>query len=105
MTLSHLPLYFFSFPDRYCNLTLPQKLPPITTAMPARELPLPGYLEQTVAYALRTALAMTAEFRPKHPFVTPERSALIYTALQLKGGWHIFYAVSILNPEASLNLC
>lgn len=49
------------------------------------ELPLPGYLEQTVASVLRDALAMCSKFRPKYPFLSPERSALIYVALQLKG--------------------
>lgn len=74
-----------SNPEKYVHLKLPSKLPPMKVTIPVRELPLPGYLEQTVAYALRTALATCAAFRPKYPFISPERSALIYTALQLKG--------------------
>ncbi|VDD79669.1 unnamed protein product [Mesocestoides corti] len=74
---------FMHRPSRFGNLKLPHKLPPMNLAISVDDLPLPGYLEQTVAYALRTALAMCAQFRPKYPFLTPERSALIYMALQL----------------------
>uniref|UniRef100_A0A183T1L5 C2H2-type domain-containing protein n=1 Tax=Schistocephalus solidus TaxID=70667 RepID=A0A183T1L5_SCHSO len=81
---------FLHKPWLYAHLRLPHKLPPAICPLSVRDLPLPGYLEQTVAYALRTALAICAQFRPKFPFISPRRSALIYTALQLKA----------LNPQS-----
>ncbi|KAL5965144.1 Adenylate kinase 9 [Taenia solium] len=75
---------FMHRPWLFADLKLPNKLPPMKAAISVDELPLPGYLEQTVAYVLRNALAMCSKFRPKYPFLTPERSALIYMALQLK---------------------
>ncbi|VDM33457.1 unnamed protein product [Hydatigera taeniaeformis] len=75
---------FMHRPWLYGDLKLPNKLPPMKVSTSVDELPLPGYLEQTVAYVLRNALAMCSKFRPKYPFLSPERSALIYMALQLK---------------------
>ncbi|KAM7542180.1 hypothetical protein Aperf_G00000005329 [Anoplocephala perfoliata] len=75
---------FMHWPFQYSELKLPSKLPPVKKPIIVDELPLPGYLEQTVACVLRNALAMCSKFRPKYPFISPERSALIYLALQLK---------------------
>lgn len=88
-----------SRPWLYADLKLPNKLPPMKVAISLDELPLPGYLEQTVAYVLRNALAMCSKFRPKYPFLTPERSALVYMALQLKGesAWQLSAFLLLLN--------
>ncbi|KAM3176029.1 hypothetical protein ACTXT7_007329 [Hymenolepis weldensis] len=75
---------FMHRPSLYTGFKLPNKLPPKKELIKVDELPLPGYLEQTVANTLREALAACSKFRPKYPFLSPERSALIYLALVLK---------------------
>uniref|UniRef100_A0A0R3T4R8 Nucleoside-diphosphate kinase n=1 Tax=Rodentolepis nana TaxID=102285 RepID=A0A0R3T4R8_RODNA len=75
---------FMHRPHLYAGLKLPNKLPPKKEPVELHDLPLPGYLEQTVANTLLDALAACSKFRPKYPFISPERSALIYLALQLK---------------------
>ena len=44
-----------------------------------------GYMEQTVADCVVKALTATGTFKPKYPFLTPTRSALLYVAFHLKG--------------------
>nr|CDS27889.2 hypothetical transcript [Hymenolepis microstoma] len=75
---------FMHRPHLYAGFKLPNKLPPKKEPLELYDLPLPGYLEQTVASTLLDALAACSKFRPKYPFISPERSALIYLALQLK---------------------
>ncbi|VEL16368.1 unnamed protein product [Protopolystoma xenopodis] len=76
-------------PKTYTGLTLPHKLPPLANPVDVRVLPLPGYLEQTVATILSSALAGVGQLKPKFPFVEPEKSALAYLALYLKGEFSV----------------
>ena len=69
-------------------------------------LPMLGYMEQTVSVAVTNALTATGCFKPKHPFMSPTQSALIYMALHLKGRsqfWKFFYKIGItaFNPASS----
>ncbi|KAF7262712.1 hypothetical protein EG68_00023 [Paragonimus skrjabini miyazakii] len=78
-------LQFLRKPTTYQNLVLPHKLPPIPAPVVVNALPLPGFLEQTVATALQRALSALGQDRPKFPFLKIKRSALIYMGLHLKG--------------------
>ncbi|KAK4474709.1 hypothetical protein MN116_001836, partial [Schistosoma mekongi] len=77
-------LDFLRKPVLYGDLKLPHKLPPILNPITVKTLPLPGFLEQTLAVALRWALSSVGQERPKFPFITIKRSALIYMGLHLK---------------------
>ncbi|KAF8561155.1 hypothetical protein P879_07045, partial [Paragonimus westermani] len=77
-------LQFLRKPATYQNLVLPHKLPPIPAPVVVNALPLPGFLEQTVATALQRALSALGQDRPKFPFLKIKRSALIYMGLHLK---------------------
>lgn len=72
-------------PMIYRNLKLPYKLPPINKPIAVTELPLPGFLEQTLAIALHKAMSSVGLLRPKLPFITIKQSVLIYIGLHLKG--------------------
>ncbi len=78
---------FMRRPDSYANLKLPHKLPPVKNPMNVLGLPMMGYLEQTVADLLKKALFEAGNFKPKFPFLTPTRSALLYVAYYLKGAF------------------
>jgi len=43
-----------------------------------------GYLEQTVAAAVTQSLLAVGSAKPKYPFISATRSALVYMALHLK---------------------
>ncbi|CAI2736114.1 unnamed protein product [Schistosoma spindalis] len=77
-------LNFLRKPVLFANLQLPHKLPPVANPITVKSLPLPGFLEQTLAVALRRALSSMSQERPKFPFITIKRSALIYMGLHLK---------------------
>jgi len=64
---------------------LPNKLPPLHQPTSLTALPMLGYMEQTVSVAVTNGLTATGCFKPKHPFMSPTQSALIYMALHLKG--------------------
>ncbi|CAL8089113.1 unnamed protein product [Calicophoron daubneyi] len=69
----------------YVDLKLPKKVPPIPNPISVNTLPLPGYLEQTLATNLRMAMSAVGQERPKFPFIRTKRSALIFMGLHLKG--------------------
>ena len=54
-----------------------------------------GYMEQTVSQAITKALTAVGNFKPKYPFLSATKSALIYTAYHLKGNQNKL----ILNPH------
>ncbi len=66
-------------------MALPHKLPPRREALPVKALPMLGFLEQTVASQIIKASTAVGNFKPKYPFLTPSKSALIYVAYHLKG--------------------
>jgi len=72
-------------PHLYSDLKLPQKLPPKHEPMVVNSLPMLGYLEQTVAVAITKAMTAVGIKKPKYPFLTASKSALIYVAFHLKG--------------------
>lgn len=80
-----------SLPEKYWNLKLPHKLPPHKKPMPLTGLPMLGYMEQGVATALIAALTAAGNFKPKYPFISSTRSALLYVAYHLKGEHRFCY--------------
>ncbi|XP_075253347.1 adenylate kinase 9-like [Convolutriloba macropyga] len=82
---------FLRLPEKYWNLTLPHKLPPKKQPLSVTGLPMLGYLEQTVASAIIKSLTAVGGNKPKHPFLSATRSALVYVAFHLKAN----------NPSAS----
>ncbi|XP_077343259.1 adenylate kinase 9 isoform X2 [Lithobates pipiens] len=75
---------FMRFPEQYWNHTLPSKLPPKMEPIVLTSLPLTGYLEQGAATALIKALNDVGCLKPKYPFLSVKRSALLYIAYHLK---------------------
>ena len=76
---------FMRKPELYSTLVLPHKLPPLKESANVLNLPMLGYLEQTVAEILVKALHGVGTFKPKFPFISSTRSALLYVAYYLKG--------------------
>ena len=72
-------------PHLYNNLKLPNKLPPRRDPLVVSSLPMLGYMEQAVASAITKALTAVGMVKPKYPFVSATKSALIYVAFHLKG--------------------
>jgi adenylate/nucleoside-diphosphate kinase len=77
---------FMRLPEAYWGLVLPHKLPPRADPLAVAHLPMLGYMEQKVATVITKALTAVGNFKPKYPFLTPTRSALVYTAYYMKGG-------------------
>lgn len=78
-------IYVYRLPEKYWNLRLPHKLPPRKEKMETTALPMLGFLEQTTASILTKALTAVGCFKPKYPFLSASRSALLYVAYYLKG--------------------
>jgi adenylate/nucleoside-diphosphate kinase len=76
---------FLRKPELYSAQKLPHKLPPLKEPMNILNLPMLGYLEQSTAEILIKALHGVGTFKPKFPFVSSTRSALLYIAYYLKG--------------------
>ncbi|KAM4771030.1 adenylate kinase 9 [Rhinophrynus dorsalis] len=79
---------FMRLPEKYWNLKLPSKLPPKMEPIMLTSLPLTGYLEQGAAMALIKALNEVGCLKPKYPFLSVKRSALLYIAFHLKAHNH-----------------
>ncbi|XP_045150541.1 adenylate kinase 9 [Echinops telfairi] len=75
---------FFRSPLKYWDQKLPNKLPPLKEPIFLTSLPLPGYLEQGVANSLIKAMNAVGCLKPKFPFLSIRRSALLFIALHLK---------------------
>nr|XP_020863790.1 adenylate kinase 9 isoform X3 [Phascolarctos cinereus] len=75
---------FLRLPEKYWNQKLPNKLPPIKGPISLTSLPLPGYLEQGAATSLIKAMNEVGCLKPKFPFQSIKRSALLYIAFHLK---------------------
>uniref|UniRef100_H2ZK16 Uncharacterized protein n=1 Tax=Ciona savignyi TaxID=51511 RepID=H2ZK16_CIOSA len=75
---------FMRSPEKYCNLRLPQKLPPKKQPMDIINLPMLGYLEQRASTSIIKALTSVGCFKPKFPFLSVKKSALFYVACHLK---------------------
>ena len=81
-------------PHLYSNLKLPHKLPPKREPLVVNALPMLGYMEQTVAHAVTKAMTAVGMLKPKYPFISTTKSALIYVAFHLKGFNSWFYLFS-----------
>ncbi|XP_076189503.1 adenylate kinase 9 isoform X2 [Aptenodytes patagonicus] len=77
-------LKFMRLPEKYWNLKLPRKLPPIKEPILLTALPLAGYLEQGVATSLVKALNEVGCLKPKFPFLSVKKTALLFVACHLK---------------------
>ncbi|KFZ69554.1 Adenylate kinase 9, partial [Podiceps cristatus] len=77
-------LKFMRLPEKYRNLKLPRKLPPIKEPILLTALPLAGYLEQAIATSLIKALNEVGSLKPKFPFLSVKETALLFIACHLK---------------------
>ncbi|KAL8186359.1 UNVERIFIED_CONTAM: hypothetical protein K2H54_069233, partial [Gekko kuhli] len=71
-------------PEKYWKQTLPHKLPPKKEPVLLTALPLTGYLEQGVATALIKAMNEVGCLKPKFPFLSVKKTALLFIAYHLK---------------------
>nr|XP_025040518.1 adenylate kinase 9 isoform X3 [Pelodiscus sinensis] len=75
---------FMRLPEQYWNQKLPHKLPPIKEPFLLTALPLTGYLEQGIATALIKAMNEVGCLKPKFPFLSVKKTALLFVAYHLK---------------------
>uniref|UniRef100_A0ABM5G8U0 Adenylate kinase 9 isoform X3 n=1 Tax=Pogona vitticeps TaxID=103695 RepID=A0ABM5G8U0_9SAUR len=75
---------FMRLPEKYWDQKLPHKLPPMKEPIMLTALPLMGYLEQGVATALIKAMNEVGCLKPKFPFLSVKKTALLFIAYHLK---------------------
>ncbi|XP_031726212.1 adenylate kinase 9 isoform X2 [Anarrhichthys ocellatus] len=75
---------FLRNPEAYWDQKLPTKVPPLCEPIPLTSLPTLGYLEQGVAVSVIKAMTAVGCLKPKYPFLSIQRSSLLYVAFYLK---------------------
>ncbi|XP_070781653.1 adenylate kinase 9 [Enoplosus armatus] len=75
---------FLRIPETYWDQNLPCKVPPLCEPVPLTSLPTLGYMEQGAAVPVIKAMTAVGCAQPKYPFLSAQRSALVYMAFYLK---------------------
>ncbi|XP_055005398.1 adenylate kinase 9 isoform X2 [Boleophthalmus pectinirostris] len=75
---------FLRTPEMYWDQRLPEKIPPLCEPVPVSSFPNLGYLEQGVAVSVIKAVTAVGCLKPKYPFLSVQKSALLYVAYYLK---------------------
>uniref|UniRef100_A0AAV2K976 Nucleoside-diphosphate kinase n=1 Tax=Knipowitschia caucasica TaxID=637954 RepID=A0AAV2K976_KNICA len=75
---------FLRCPETYWDQKLPNKTFPLCETLPISSLPNIGYLEQGVSVSVIKAVSAVGCLKPKYPFLTVQKSAILYVAYYLK---------------------
>jgi hypothetical protein len=76
---------FMKTPWKYAGVVLPRELPPVKVYIPLKNLPIVGYLEETLSCKINEGLQELSKFKPKYPYKTLDDSARLFLGLYLKG--------------------